>query len=336
MRLTLLKKVDYTVILLFISYIYLVIFSKFKNIKNDKYFMYLNLLFFLLTIIIIYFSFYITISGTKKNAVKNVNMYIKSKRKEYTEKYDPRTTDNIEYLVPRNLSHISIYYINLDKSTDRNIAMLKEFEKYGLISFKRVRAVDANKLLKNKEDITYTDESRNTTMKELATTLSHMKAIKQAYTDGNSLAIILEDDMTLVLVPFWKKTILEIIDTLPKDWTILNMSHLNCSVDGENLTSHSEKMCFSAGAYLINIKGMEKIMKYIDSSGDVDNYKIMPKKKSLFLADGSADIYIYSLLEGVYYYHTPLFFERPGKSTIHSSHEVQNLLKTVARISYTD
>lgn len=331
-----LKSVDYTLILLVISYIYLLLFSKLKNKHSNSYFMYLNLLFFVLTIIIIYFSFYLSITDTKKKAVKNINNYLKNKKKEYISKYDPKSTTNIEYLAPRNLSHIPIYYINMDKSIDRNISMLKEFQRYGITNFHRVRAIDSKKLLKGKEELVFTDSSKNTTMNELATTLSHMKAINSAFLDGNKYAVIIEDDMTFALVPFWKESLIEIIDKLPKDWAILNISHLNCNVDGNNLTDHREKRCHSTGAYLINEKGMENISKYIDTDSKIPHYYITPEKNELFLADGSADIYIYNLTDGVYYYHTPLFFERPEGSTIHNDHEMGNLLKTVSRLSSLD
>jgi len=86
------------------------------------------------------------------------------------------------------IGNIPIYYINLNRSTDRNTMLLNTFKEYGITNYKRVEAIDGT--LENFKD-KYTSECSN---KEIACSLSHIKAIENAYNDNCNYAIIMEDD----------------------------------------------------------------------------------------------------------------------------------------------
>ena len=141
--------------------------------------------------------------------------------KEVATKQD-RANDSNRYT--RNF-HYQIYCINLDSSKDRMDAMVKMFNSLRLTKIHRVAASDADeaaKAWKSKELVFHpliklvprTDESPSWRdhwnyryyYEEAACLLSHLKAIKQAYEDGQEHAFILEDDAKLSM---------EFLDMLP-------------------------------------------------------------------------------------------------------------------------
>ena len=232
----------------------------------------------------------------------------------------------------RDFDSIKKYYINLDRSTERNKNILNEFKLYNIKNYKRITGCDG-KNIKNIHNgdfngLRFVNNKDNGIWKAaLATSCSHLKAIKEAYEEGNEMAIILEDDIKFTLLPFWEKEFKKILENLPDDLEILQLTYgfiknfryflknITKQGPGEHLNSQKIKRrfkneTFCAGCYLITKKGMKKI---------VDNFF---KDDIIYnnLEDFGIDVGIFNVLN-TYYLSRPLFpldsFEY--KSTIRES-----------------
>lgn len=139
-----------------------------------------------------------------------------------------------------------IYWINLDKSKDRLKFMNDMFSSLGLSNAHRVAAHDINstwrswvygtlvfhpliKLIpRTAESNKWTDHSHlRYYYEEAACTLSHLRAIKQAYDDGNEHALILEDDTQLSID--FLQSLPSFLKSAPPGWKVLQFSTNNVS-----------------------------------------------------------------------------------------------------------
>ena len=184
-----------------------------------------------------------------------------------------------------------IYYINLDRSTDRLKYLQRQMEKYD-IKATRISAVDGKNIT-----ISYTITGYNKyTNSELACTLSHIKAISSSYDNGDQIAVILEDDTGFGLLSQSTQSLQQIIDHAPPDWEYLNLCPLNPIVNTINLGLYiSEKKIngFGTSAYVINRKGMEKILSKIGDNNIDYNICRTPHLFSDALLPGLVNAYSY-------------------------------------------
>ena len=152
-----------------------------------------------------------------------------------------------------------IYYINLNRSETRKKFMEYQFNNLK-INYKRIEAIDGNNI-----NVRYKNLCRHKGNNyEIACTLSHLKAIKQAYNDNIDNVLICEDDINFSLIDKWKFNIQQIIDLSPKDWKIIKLHNNNFKqIANKNtipkIIPKQMKSC-STGLYLINKKGMEIII----------------------------------------------------------------------------
>jgi len=173
------------------------------------------------------------------------------------------------------------YYINLDRSEDRRKNMEKEIKEYGLKNIKRVSAFDGRKLENRREGIIDGYEYKNISDKkcmksEIAVTMSHIKAIQQACEDGRKMALIMEDDTEMTLVPHWGKYLNEITEEIPEECDILLMAIPNKEKPNNiKVISEKEKNLGRNGvAYIITKRGMKTIAKFLNNNVfDFHNYK---------------------------------------------------------------
>lgn len=195
---------------------------------------------------------------------------------------------DIKYEIP-----YKIYYINLDRSTDRRAFMEDQFEKYNA-TYQRVSAIDGNTLDMSKY------KHKNLHKYELACSLSHYKAIKMAYDEGNEHALIMEDDCHFGVVKLWKESMTDMLKDAPKDWEIIQLFTTYVNSRKYSFTS----LCSGAICYLINRKGMGKIISRFTQ------YEI----------DG-ADVFIYQAAKS-YTLFPSLFITSDflHQSTIHKEH----------------
>ena len=177
------------------------------------------------------------------------------------------------------------YYINLDRSKDRREKMETQFKKYGIDNYTRIRGFDKQNIKNINEGvingIKYVNQYKLEDY-QLGCTLSHLKAIKTSYDNGDDCSIIFEDDITLELYPVWKKSFMEMLKILPEDFEIFQMisgfKTKNNDFSFDIITRPKTSSYGCAASYLINRKGMEKIINnfFLDK-----NYIAFEKKLNL-------------------------------------------------------
>lgn len=242
----------------------------------------------------------------------------------------------IENFNSNNKIDIPIFYINLDRSIDRKKYMEDQFKKFNINNYTRISALDGNKIKNTSkdeiDDIYFINNYKNLLKNEIGCLLSHIKTIKKAYEDGHKEVLILEDDTSLSLMYFWEDKLSNIIKkNVLNDWEIIQLYSPTCN----NLNTNENKFtknnsiddnncCWSTTSYLINKKGMEKILNNINYNpiilGNIYNNKLYPFK-------GQADIFLYALTN-TYCSNVPLFYPNINiESTITS-----NLNKNIEEI----
>jgi GR25 family glycosyltransferase involved in LPS biosynthesis len=225
-----------------------------------------------------------------------------------TQKTEGLKTNNKKYLDGIDV----IYWINLDRSIDRRANMESMFRDpvFAGIPIIRINAVDGK--ASNIDEILNTKlegmKSDKFTKVEYACTLSHLETIKTFLNTNYKNALIMEDDMTLELKPYWKKSVKQIIQNAPSDWEVIQLTYTILNVKPKLLYTKNDGILFSAGAYIINRRGATKILNY--SNKHKLNEKI----------DHGADSYlINSTLTYTYKY--PMFiYAFNENSTIHQDH----------------
>lgn len=161
--------------------------------------------------------------------------------------------DNIPYC---------FYWINLDDAIVRRKHMENIFTKNNIKNC-RVQAIKGQ------------DEKLD---KQIACTLSHMKAINQFMESNDDVAIICEDDLSFTYRKYWKKSIQDIINNAPKDWEIIQLGAILHEYYIEDFYNSKEeylpfkKGYYSAVAYAINRKGAKKIINLKLDLTDPDTY----------------------------------------------------------------
>ena len=209
----------------------------------------------------------------------------------------------------------SIYWVNLDRSTERRSSMnevLKD-EVFDDMKKHRVKAFDGldpkfeNYLQKNVENINLDKMS----LKSYACLLSHIKAIQEFVKSGDDIAIIFEDDLSMEFKKYWKTDLETCICNAPKDWEILQLYYFLPEF------THLEKKLytkwnnmFSCLSYIINKKGAKRFLKNL-----IKNNKITLDLYSVTRHE--ADRYIYPKLK-TYVYKYPFFTHVAKDSTLHT------------------
>ena len=208
--------------------------------------------------------------------------------------------------IPEDFKNFPIYYINLNRSIERNKSFIKNANLYNLKNYHRVEAFDGRNIKKNLyegniDGYHYVNNDKKLGKSELAITMSHIKAIKQAEADGHDYAIIMEDDCEPSLVPYWDKSISQIVKEIPEDCELFLLANRFYKK-----TQHGEIIDYSklpkgvdpqtGVCYIVTKKGYHKIKQYYDNnkftlnnkknifdSGLMRNLKVYSYNKTLFL-----------------------------------------------------
>lgn len=211
-------------------------------------------------------------------------------------------------------SCVKAYYINVDTAIERNHRFISRIQ--NKIPFARVPGIIPNELVKY--NINHSNVCTSNTEREFCCSLSHLKAIHQAFHDKIDVALILEDDII-----FLKQNINwnEIISTAPNDWEILQLFTFNTDAyQSKQLWLKHTNHDYSTGAYLIKRSAMEKILtafvpKYMSPWNEVNTISFLHMQNS----NCAADHFIYSFLN-TYVFTKILFNEEGFDSLIHSDH----------------
>lgn len=228
--------------------------------------------------------------------------------------------------------NIPLFYINLDRSTDRKKQMEKQLPKY-FSNFKRIKAIDGEELkpniYKNKlvDDINYDlinfkeiiKKQRGKHANMIGCLLSHIKTINEINKKKYQYSIVMEDDIDLKYLNNSNNNLQKIINNAPNDWEILKLHNSNQNKLKKNIDLYKQNIKYrkwdyddwSTGFYIINEKAINNILKDISNK----TFKINKKKNNSI----AADEYLYKN-NIVYEYTKPLFcsFEN-NKSLIENS-----------------
>lgn len=223
-----------------------------------------------------------------------------------------------------------IYWINLDRSTDRRQRMEAMFQDpvFKSVPIIRIRAVDGKApnidaiLNANFEGM----QPDRFTKVEYACTLSHINTIKKFSESKYKTALIMEDDMTLEFKPYWNKSVKQIMNNAPSDWENIQLCYIVFNNKPSKLYTKNTGNYYSNGAYLINQNGAKKILNY-------SNKHIL----NPIIKHPADDYVINSLITYTYKY--PMFiYGYNEQSTIHQDHinghdaSKKNILKDIFKI----
>jgi GR25 family glycosyltransferase involved in LPS biosynthesis len=237
-----------------------------------------------------------------------------------------------------------VYYINMDKDIERK-KHLENQKLYVNADFRRIRGFNGREITNKNHDIVdgieFENEYEELTKSEIGCTISHLLAIDTAWKNGDKIAIICEDDIsfsTISIIPDLE----DIVDDSPSDWEILQLCSFLDDYNGKMSSSlqyikrvYPEHAFWGCGFYIINRKGMDRILKAAKKDRDKNFYSIKPVRK-LFPRGGVADGYILDL--ATTYASFPSLFivdNTELDSTIHTDHtsrHIRNSLLTVERL----
>jgi len=248
---------------------------------------------------------------TKKNLYKYLENFVKD-------------VDRYNSIYPRKVITIPVYYINMDKSTDRNEWMKKQL--LNVERSYRVPAVNGYKIKNKKHDMVDGIEFYNQfelTLPEIGCTLSHLKAIQMAYENGEEMVIIMEDDIYIDMINLLDYRLETLVENAPKDWEIIKLVNNSTLIGSASVyKNHSYimydgKPAYSAGAYVINRKGMKTLL---DVCG-TNPYHLSNQKS------GETDSFLWEVSNRVYILEPSVVthINTELSSTIHDDHTVGHL-----------
>jgi GR25 family glycosyltransferase involved in LPS biosynthesis len=215
-----------------------------------------------------------------------------------------------------------IYWINLEYAKERkyNIQLMLEEPEFKNIPNIRIDAIDGKK----ETNHYFSCNKKKMSNLEYACLISHLKTIHGFSKSNYKMALILEDDMTLELKKYWKKSIQQVIKNAPSDWEIIQLCYISNEIPNREYTLNYNKQYYSTGAYLIKNSAAKKLINSIYS----------PENLKYYLEDSishEADHYLYNKLI-TYTYKNPYFiYKTDNNSYIHQEHvgPIHNKSKTM-------
>lgn len=134
---------------------------------------------------------------------------------------------------------------------------------------------------------------------QIGCTLSHIKAIKAIEANNDDVALVMEDDVSFELVPYWPKDMIQtIIQTIPADVGIVQLYWGNHSapwcriLDTYDIVEQNRDTCWGTVAYLVTRRGVHDILSYVQPTR---SGPIRIESTNGFPRHGMADVYLYQL-----------------------------------------
>jgi len=207
-----------------------------------------------------------------------------------------------------------IYWINLDRSTDRKAKMEQVFTDpiFSGKPIKRIEAVDGRTA--TLQDKIRMKHKRNTNL-EYACLISHLDAIKTFSETEYENALIFEDDVTLEFKKYWKQSLKSVIDGAPDDWEIIQLCYNTQRPLSNEYTLNNYKNDQYGGiacmaAYIINNNAAKKFI--------YDTYDTGSKRyKLLDYHTHEADHYLFKCLRTYTYKYPYFIYPTDNNSTLH-------------------
>ena len=207
----------------------------------------------------------------------------------------------------------NFYMISLDYCHERRKRM---YELYDSDYLKYVEAYNGSKL-EEYEDIILPENYKNFAQPgEYGCSLSHIKAIKQAFDNGEQEVFIIEDDMHNIYSHLWEKPLKEIIKNKPEKTECMIFYTSNPAIrDFFKTKPHKEYLIcnwtWSTGCYYINRGGMRKIVRKYYKDGKIDFSEASCRHD--VIADANV---LYKQMK-TYFYTRPTFIDCCEESIIH-------------------
>jgi GR25 family glycosyltransferase involved in LPS biosynthesis len=201
-----------------------------------------------------------------------------------------------------------IYWINLDRSSDRRAEMSRIFQNvvFQNMKIERVPAVDGKNPDSVYPRLKFMYKQKNDY--EYACMLSHLDTIRKFSQTNIPVALIMEDDITMELRPYWRKTVKEVINGAPKDWEIIQLCY-NTQANVKNFSLYERNIrnkTVCAAAYLINNRAAKRLI------GDIYNEKKYNLEHYII---HHADCYIFSK-SITYTYKYPYFIYKSNNDSL--------------------
>ena len=199
------------------------------------------------------------------------------------------------------------YWINIDECTERRTFMEKQFREKNIENF-RISA-ETPKTSKDYTIIRNEESIQTTTPGEISCILSHLKAIKKGYDDGDPYFCVLEDDLELANIDYSKifnyvenfqdknNTIIDILQLYTSGHPVViklyNEHFLKNEVIADRVESYP-----GAVFYLISREGARKIIdKYILSEKNYDlSYSSWTASDNILYAAANSYILTYPII----------------------------------------
>jgi len=233
------------------------------------------------------------------------------------------TTDLIRKSIP-----LPCYYINLDRSPERR-KFMEQLTEPIKDRTTRVSAIDGKKHTETSMDGVLYVTNYKLSNSQIACSLSHIKTLQLIEEAGHDAALVMEDDASFELMPFWPKNYIQtILKEIPDDVGIVQLywgrhSEKWCNVSDTHKLQQVTKPCYGTVAYIVTRRGVQDILAYTlpDRNGPVQLIST-----DGFPECGAADMFLYQLTK-VYNTSLPImvFDNSDFESTITTTVDLDNL-----------
>jgi hypothetical protein len=174
-----------------------------------------------------------------------------------------------------------LYIINLKRRTDRYDRMMNLINKNNITDYTFIEAVDGNENIDHLIDNIEQKHRSIPRMSEIATTISHIKAIEHwINTSDTEYAIFAEDDLSDETIPHWNWTWEEFISSIDFEYDVFQL----CLTQFTKINYKVHKRMtndYSAGLYILKRKHAQDILDRMIYNG---KYKVNDQRSKV-LAD---------------------------------------------------
>jgi len=257
---------------------------------------------------------------------------------------------NKKTIVNTNLSNVSIHIINMPSSIKRFDNIVKQVEFYNINNLTIHEAVNGRTISNKNEDtikmkngnIKFINYSKTAKKEEIGCTLSHLSIIKNFYDKyaninmsqcdmKNTYIMICEDDVSFIMVPFWKKSIKEVVVNAPDNWEIIGLySACYNVIDTSQYILYNKNQCYGLVSYLINLIGCRNIIETLyDHKTSTYILKPLPNKDRSYIV---SDCLLVDICKSYAYTNTmmvPINDFGSLDSTIHTEYTYNYILDTI-------